>query len=95
VLALLASGCERPAKARLKPCRLKTVLADAADLSNVECPSGSSGAGREFVKAGDSVLRCNDIVSDFPQVFRAAIDDGPGFRSQQLAQSGRSYLDPA
>src|ERR1039458_7436779 len=37
----------------------------------------------------------DDIVSDFAQIFRAAINDGPGFGSQQFAQCGLSAFDPA
>jgi len=37
----------------------------------------------------------DNIVSDFAQIFRAAINDSPGFRSQQFAQCGLSSFDPA
>ncbi len=37
----------------------------------------------------------NDMVSDFAQVFRAVINDSPGFGSQQFAQCGLSAFDPA
>src|ERR1035438_8571490 len=37
----------------------------------------------------------DDIISDFAQIFRAAIDNSPGFGSQQFAQCGLSAFDPA
>jgi hypothetical protein len=42
------------------------------------------------VKLGDSMFERDDIVSDFAQIFRTAINDSPGFRSQQFAQGGLS-----
>ena len=43
---------------------------------------------RELVKLSNSMLQRNNIVSDFAQIFRAAFNDSPGFRSQQFAQCG-------
>jgi len=47
------------------------------------------------VKLGDSMFQRNDIVSDFAQIFRTAIDNSPGFGSQQFAQCGLSAFDSA
>jgi len=47
------------------------------------------------VKLGDSMFQGNNIVSDFAQIFRTAIDNSPGFGSQQFAQCGLSAFDPA
>jgi hypothetical protein len=41
------------------------------------------------------MLQCNDVVSDFAQIFRAAINDSPGFSSQQFAQGGLRAFDAA
>jgi hypothetical protein len=41
------------------------------------------------------MLQGNDIVSDFAQIFRAAINDSPGFRCQQFAQGSLSAFNPA
>ena len=41
------------------------------------------------------MLQRNNIISDFAQIFRTAIDNSPGFGSQQFAQCGLSAFDPA
>jgi len=47
------------------------------------------------VKLRNSVLQRNDVISDFAQVFRVAINNSPSFGSQQFAQCGLRAFDPA
>src|ERR1035441_5498502 len=41
------------------------------------------------------MLQRNDVISDFAQIFRAAINNSPSFGSQQFAQCGLRAFDPA
>ena len=54
-----------------------------------------SDAKRKFGKPCHSMLQRNDVVSDFAQIFRTAINNCPRFGSQQFAQGGLRAFDAA
>ena len=54
-----------------------------------------ANAKRQLFEPDNAVFQSDNVIADFPEVFRAAVHHRTRFRRQQLAECGLSALDLA
>ncbi len=55
--------------------------------------SNNANAKRQLFEPDNAVFQSDNVIADFPKVFRAAIHYRTRLRRQQLAECGLSALD--